>query len=1159
MDNNMIARKGTMIINRKTLFNNGWEFAKSGLDFDIIDLNSLTFEPVDIPHDWLIYNTLDLYENSIGWYRKRFSVNNKSDQTLLYFDGVYMDSTLYVNGQFAGEWKYGYSSFEHDITPFLHEGMNEIILKVVHQSPNSRWYSGAGIYRNVWLKTRSINHIVTNGIYISTKRIGNRWEVEADTEYNIVSDVRISHKIIRENRIIALSEEIVKAEGKNGVNTQRMYVEDPLLWSTDEPNLYKIVTEMDLIKTDGHGNRVIECIECIAQNIGFRTITMDPDQGLLLNGKKMKLNGVCEHHDLGALGAAFNKTALRRRFALLKEMGVNAIRTAHNMPAPELMDLADEMGFFVLSEAFDMWEKPKTTYDYARFFKEWAYRDVKSWITRDRNHPSLLMWSIGNEIYDTHADEHGQEITRMLMSYIREFDPKGNARITIGSNYMPWENAQKCADILKIAGYNYAEYLYHKHHQEHPDWIIFGSETSSVVQSRGVYHFPFEKAILSDDDEQCSALGNSTVSWGAKSHEACILAERDTTFSLGQFLWTGFDYIGEPTPYHTKNSYFGQMDTATFKKDSFYIYQAGWTDYKTNPMVHIFPYWDFNEGQIIDVRVCSNAPRIELKLNGVTIGTYDIDHKNGKQLVGWWKVPYQEGVLEAIAYDENGNIIATDVKRSFKDAKRICLKPDKEVMVADGRDLIFVEITVEDENGNMVENANNRVFVNVTGAGRLIGLDNGDSTDFDQYKGLSRRLFNGKLMAIIAASLEPGNIIVEVTSKGLVGRNIELHALPAESGVPEGISANTKNREMPCVMGSLDEIPVRKLELISHSGKVLNPLNNEIIVEAKLYPENTSYREVEWKAVNDSGIKSDIVKVEPMGLKAKITAISDGEFRIRCTSKNGTDKTKLISQLEFKTTGFGAACRNPYEFVSAGLYDYSKGEIGSGNEKGIATCRDGETQVGFNNIDFGSDGSDTITVSIFALTSEEYPFEIWEGKPYEEGSTLLANALYQKESIWNVYQEETYRLSKTLRGITSIYFVFHQKVHMKGFIFERKNRAFEKNMAAGCDNVYGDSYEIKDGKVEGIGNNVALVFNNMDFGDEGASKILISGRAPIDNTICIRFKNDQSESSQLVEFKKCDEYTERIFELDRITGRQNVTFLFLPGSKFDFAWLKFEK
>lgn len=1141
-------------MNRKILFNDGWEFAKSSLD--VTDYKSLTFEPVDIPHDWLIYNTTNLYEDSIGWYRKSFTIDNKSDQTLLYFDGVYMNSALFVNGQFAGEWKYGYSSFEHDITNFIKEGVNEILLKVVHQSPNSRWYSGAGIFRNVWLKTRSKSHIVTDGIYIHTKCNGSRWEIEVDTEFNSDTDVQISHKIIREGRIIASSAELIKAEYNN--NTQKLYVDNPLLWSTDEPNLYKIVTQMHLLKTNKHGNKSIECVECITQNIGFRTITLDPEQGFHLNGKKMKLNGVCEHHDLGALGAAFNKAALKRRFLLLKEMGVNAIRTAHNMPAPELMDLADEMGFLVLSEAFDIWERPKTSFDYARFFKDWVYKDVKSWVKRDRNHPSLLMWSIGNEIYDTHADERGQEITRMLMNYVREFDPKGNANITIGSNYMAWENAQKCADILKIAGYNYAENLYHKHHKEHPDWVIFGSETSSVVQSRGVYHFPFDKPILSDEDEQCSSLGNSTVSWGAKSHEACIIAERDAPFSLGQFLWTGFDYIGEPTPYHTKNSYFGQLDTATFKKDSFYIYQAAWTDYKSNPMIHIFPYWDFNEGQIIDVRVCSNAPRIELKLNGVTVGTHDIDFERGKQLVGWWKIPYQQGKLEAIAYDETGKIIATDVKTSFKDAKRICLKADKEVLVANGLDLIFVEITVEDENGNKVENANNRVFVNVTGAGRLVGLDNGDSTDFDQYKGLSRRLFNGKLMAIIAATFEAGGITVEVTSKGLEEGKLELQALAEQGSIIEGVSACTKNKKMPCVMGSFDEIPLRKIELISSSGQVIDRTKKEIIVEAKLHPDNTSYQEVEWSAVNDTGIKSNIANVQPMGLKAKITAIGDGDFRIRCTSKNGTDKTKLISELEFKATGIGVAYKNPYEFVSAGLYDYSKGEIGSGNEKGIATGRDGETQVGFENIDFGCDGSDTVTVPIFALTGEEYPFQIWEGLPHAEGSTLLADVIYHKESIWNVYQQETYRLSKRLIGITSVYFVFHQKVHLKGFIFERKNRAFEKNMAADCDNIYGDSYEFKGRNVEGIGNNVSLEFKNMNFDDKGISKIIISGRSAIDNTIHIRFKNEQQESNQLVEFKKTSEYSERIFELERITGKQNVTFLFLPGSDFDFAWFKFE-
>lgn len=1153
-------------MNKKILFNDGWEFAKSSLAAKSAE--GLEFKPVDLPHDWLIYNTLNLYEDSIGWYRRSYTYDGEACHVLLYFEGVYMDSTLFVNGKEMGQWKYGYSSFEHEITEALQVGDNEILMKVVHQSPNSRWYSGAGIYRNVWLKTRQKCYIATDGIYCSIRKTGNEWEVGIDTEMILEGEVQLIHTLWHQDQIVASASNFVScsnpegalpggiSDGRNiaAVNHRcTLIVENPLLWSTEEPHLYRLTTELISACTN-------QKIESITQNLGFRTIQLDPDKGLLLNGKKMKLNGVCEHHDLGALGAAFNKTALRRRFEILREMGVNAIRTAHNMPAPALMDLADEMGMLVMSEAFDMWERPKTTYDYARFFKEWAYKDVKSWVMRDRNHPSLLLWSIGNEIYDTHADGRGQEITRMLRDYVREFDPKGNAAVTIGSNYMPWENARKCADILKIAGYNYAERYYQKHHEEHPDWVIFGSETGSVVQSRGVYHFPYEKPVLADDDEQCSSLGNSQVSWGAKSPEACIAAERDAHFSLGQFLWTGFDYIGEPTPYHTKNSYFGQIDTATFKKDSFYIYQAAWIDYKAKPMVHILPYWDFNPGQIIDVRVISNAPKVELQLNGVTVGTYDIDFSKGTQFFGWWKVPYEKGELKAIAFDETGRVVATASRKSFGEAKRICLKADKNWLVANGTDLIFVEITTEDEDGNPVENANNRVRVEVTGAGRLVGLDNGDSTDYDPYKGLSRRLFNGKLMAVIAATLETGEIHMKVSSRGLESQYLTFKALPAQGEDLTGVSCIIGNEEMPCVMGNFEEIPLRKIELSSDAGQSFSAAMRQITVKAKLYPENTSYREVEWSAVNDAGILTNIAKVEASGLEAKVTAIGDGEFRLRCTSKNGSDKTKIISQLEFKASGIGKVYKDPYDFIAGGFYDYSKGEIGNGNDKGVATGRDGETQVGFRNLDFGRYGSDKITVPIFALNDDPYPLQIWEGMPGEDGSEMLADVVYQKPCKWNVYQEETWQLSRKLRGITSICFVLHNKVHIKGFSFEKQSRAFDRNAAAQSDYIYGDSYVIRDDKVEGIGNNVSLKFEDMDFGEEGASRLVICGQSPIEkNTIHIRFEDEDCIMNRLVEFMYSDGYVERVFDLGRVTGTQKVTFLFLPGSKFDFAWFRFER
>ncbi|WP_272040128.1 glycoside hydrolase family 2 TIM barrel-domain containing protein [Paenibacillus sp. JJ-100] len=1184
-------------MNEKRQFNEGWHFAKSGLG--VTEPGDLSFEPVELPHDWLIYNTLDLYEDSIGWYRKTFQYVRDEQQVLLCFDGVYMDSSVYVNGQLVGEWKYGYSAFEHEIKSALVEGDNEILVKVVHQSPNSRWYSGAGIYRNVWLKTRCRNHIITDGIYVAIQQHPDAWQVEVDTELRLAQDQRaeLVHTILYQGQVVASSQAEVLAniteEGMEEndadtglekgndvealINSQQLLIQSPDLWSPDTPNLYDLVTELRLISED----QAEEVIESVQQRIGFKHVRMDASEGFYLNGVNMKMNGVCEHHDLGALGAAFNETALRRRFVLLKEMGVNAIRTAHNMPAKEFMELADEMGMLVVSEAFDMWERAKTPYDYARFFPEWSYRDVRSWVRRDRNHVSLVMWSIGNEIYDTHADERGQEVTRMLMEYVQEFDPKGNARVTIGSNYMPWENAQKCADIVKLAGYNYAEKYYDQHHAEHPDWIIYGSETSSVVQSRGIYHFPYEQPVLDDDDEQCSALGNSTTSWGAKSPEYCILAERDHPYSLGQFLWTGFDYIGEPTPYHTKNSYFGQLDTATFPKDSYYIYQAAWTDYKKKPMVHLFPYWDFSPGQIIDVRVCSNAPRIELQLNGKTIGTYDIDHAKGTQLSGWWKVPYEAGELKAIAYDEHGNVIATDVQRSFGDASKLRLQSDRQQLRADGTDLIFAEITVEDEAGNPVHNANNRVQVKVSGAGRLLGLDNGDSTDYDPYKGVSRRLFSGKLMAIIGSTNVSGEVRIEVSSEGLQGAALAIEAVAAnEKAEVEGVRVQEhvfmKNEERPVLTGSANEIPLRKIEIISESGQLLDPSNPELVVTAKLYPENTSYRDLEWSAVNDAGIVSNIAKVDVLSEGAvdggstrsmndhqhmvKVSAMGDGAFRLRATSRNGTDKTKLISQLEFRAQGLGTAYKDPYGFITGGLYDYAKGDVGNGNERGVATSRDGETHVGFRNIDFGPYGSDTITIPIFALSSEDYFIQIWEGMPDEEGSTMIADVVYDKESIWNVYQEETYRLSKRLKGITSICFVLKQKIHIKGFSFECQSRAFELNAAASCDHLYGDSFTVREDRVEGIGNNVSLEFEQMDFTSEGASKLVIYGASPIDkNTIHIRFSGADGQHNQLVEFTQSKGYEERSFELERVSGEQKVTFIFLPGSQFDFGWFRFEK
>ncbi|MBD5454872.1 MAG: glycoside hydrolase family 2 protein [Lachnospiraceae bacterium] len=1135
-------------MNKKLLWNEGWSFLKTpaGTGFDQAKAREQEFMPVDIPHDWLIYDALNLYEDSTGWYRKSFHYEeDRSKRAFLIFEGIYMDSTVYINGDRAGEWKYGYSTFDLEITDHLKQGENEIMVSACFLSPNSRWYSGAGIYRNVWFKVTERTYLPENAVYINTRmqKAGEfllclAGEIKGEEE----GKARLSFRLFDEKGQTVDMEPIAISENKG-----KYLVKNVKLWDVEAPILYTLKTQLIL---DGELTGQQE------EKFGFRYTEFSADHGFFLNGRHLKLNGVCEHHDLGALGAAFNRSAMRRKFRILKEMGVNAVRGSHNMMAPGFVELADEMGILLISEAFDMWERPKTTYDYARFFKDWSAKDVESWVKRDRNHPSVIMWSIGNEIYDTHADERGMEITVYLKKLVEKYDAGMNARVTMGSNYMPWENAQKCADIVKAAGYNYSEKYYLEHHEKHPDWIIYGSETSSIVQSRGVYHFPLKAGILAEEDEQCSALGNSAVSWGARSMEECAVRDRDMEFSMGQFIWTGFDYIGEPTPYHTKNAYFGQSDTAGFKKDSYYVWQSVWTDYKKAPMVHVFPYWDFNEGQLIDVRVCSNGPFVELFLNGRSLGRQELTHEkgSGSHIIADYQVPYEKGVLAAVAYDEMGKEIAREEKRSFGNSDEIVITPENTRLYADGRDLLFLEIGTIDKEGNRVENACDRVRVRVTGAGRLIGLDNGDSTDYDSYKGISRRLFNGKLLAIIQADTKPGKIQAEVTGKGLKGAAFVCESIPAEN-----IEASIEeSRERQIILGSEDEIPVRKVTLRTLDGQLFTKDKDVITVEALIEPPSATDRELVFKAVNDTGVSVRAVDLMQEGNRVTMKAKGDGSFRLFALSKSGSDKVRVMSQLEFCIEGLGQAYLDPYDFISGSLYTSFKGEVGNGNEKGVATARDGETVVSFSNLDFGNVGSDEITIPIFALSSEEYPIQIWEGIPGEEDCELLAEVVYQKPSVWNTYQPDTYKLGKRLKGITTISFLLRQKVHIKGFSFTRYEKAWLLHQAKEADAVYGDSFVRTENAVEKIGNNVSFVFTEMDFAAKGARELAIKGRTgKKGDTIHVRFFNGTEEIKQIVEFPGSEEYSLLHFKLEPVRGKWDVTFVFLPGSSFDFESFQF--
>lgn len=1170
-------------MNQKKLWNDGWYFlkTKAGTSYEQAAERTQEFMAVDIPHDWLIYDSLNLYEDGTGWYRKKFVYGQDKDKkAFITFEGIYMDSSVYINGVKAGEWKYGYSAFTLDVTDFLKTGENEIMVSVCFLSPNSRWYSGAGIYRNVWFNTTEKTYLPENAVYVSSKKQADgsfALRIETEIAGNKKDKTKLEFRLYdekgKEVEIDAADNAAAETGNSeksaacsktgNTVIIRNYNVKDVQLWDIDSPVLYTIQA---ILSADG------EILHQDEQRIGFRYVEYTTDRGFFLNGRHIKLNGVCEHHDLGALGAAFNKSAMRRKYRILKEMGVNAVRGTHNMMAPGALELADEMGILIISEAFDMWERPKTEYDYARFFREWSAKDVASWIRSERNHPSIIFWSIGNEIYDTHADAHGLEITRYLRDEVEKHDPMKNARVTFGSNYMPWENTQKCADILKMAGYNYAEKYYEEHHKAHPDWVIYGSETSSIVQSRGVYHFPLKAGILAEEDEQCSALGNSSTSWSAKSMEICATMDRDMEFSLGQFIWSGFDYIGEPTPYHTKNSYFGQIDTAGFPKDSFYVWQSAWTDYRKKPMVHIFPYWDFNEGQLIDVRVCSNAPYVELFVNGRSLGKQHLTHEagSGSHIIADYQVPYEKGTLTAVAYDYDGNETAKEEKHSFGNSDSIVIVPDSTRVKADGRDLLFFTISTVDTQGNPVENACDRMNVKVSGQGRLIGLDNGDSTDFDSYKGTSRRLFNGKLLAIVQADLTPGEIKVEVTGKGLNGASVTCESYecgcgekPDDRGCDKQTAAAVTtleaNKETPVVLGKAGEIPVRKIVLKSLNGQQFTKENDTITVEAYIEPPQADDKELVFRAVNDTGVPTNLISLEYEKNRAVMKAKGDGSFRLFAMSKSGTDKTRVLSQLEFSIDGFGQAYMNPYEFVSGSLYtSVAKGDVGCGNERGVATGRDGDTIICYDNLDFGNVGSDEITIPIFALDDKEYPIQIWEGVPGEEGSEMIADVIYQKPSIWNVYQEDTYKLNKRLKGITCISFHVYQKVHIKGFSFAKYEKAWQELKAGDADAVYGDSFVRNGDMIEGIGNNVTLEFTDMDFGSVNIKGIVIDGRAHNgSNTIHVRMYNGVDEIKQIVEFPESSEYILREFNLEPVNGKWDVSFVFLPGSNFDFGSFRF--
>lgn len=1127
------------------LFNDGWQFCLCDIGTELSALPGRHWYDVELPHDWLINDASKLYETGEGWYRRSLpcSAEQLSGRVLLNFDGVYMNSTLFVNGKEAGSWTYGYSAFEHDITDFLHEGENELLLRVSHQSPNTRWYSGAGIFRDVMLKLRPAAYIGTNGVYIhSAPQPEGGWTTEVETDVvGEASDIRMLLEVF-DPAGASMGGYGLEAhfDGGHEKFTASFNSTDPELWSVDDPMLYTL--KISLYSGS-------ELLDCVNETFGYRTAEFDPDRGFLLNGEPVKLHGVCMHHDLGALGSALNEAALARQLRIMKEMGVNAIRTSHNMPARQLVQLCDEMGLLVDSEAFDMWEKPKTEFDNHRFFTEHAERDVRSWIERDRNHPCIIMWSIGNEINDT-IDPHGLDITKRLYEYVLKYDPKGNAAPTIGSNYMGDENAQKCSDVVKLAGYNYSEYLYDEHHAKYPGWVIYGSETASAVRSRGIYRFPAELPLLTGEDCQCSSLDNSVVGWGSSAMKSWRL-DRDCPFCCGQFIWTGFDYIGEPTPYNTKNSYFGIVDTAGFPKDIYYFYQSVWVSPEQKKVLHIVPsYWDFIPGQEIDVLIYSNARDVELFLNGKSIGSHVMELETSQDMRAHFKVPFEPGVLRVVGHFADGSE-CSEVLHTPSDPAAVVLTSDKETLLADGRDIAFVEISTVDVNGIPVGNARNRIRVEVSGAGRLVGLDNGDSTDYDSYKGDNRRLFSGKLLAMIESTLEPGEITVRAYSEGL--ENAELRLVSENCGEVSGVSVVTENKFPAVCRAYTGEVPARLL-LPEVDVNSFDPERRSAEIRAKLLPENCTYDDISWSVVRRNGVESSLAQVEGSGRSAVVTAKGDGEFFVRAMVHNGAEHPQVIADIPFTAEGLGAAVRDAYSFISASTLDSSNVPTNI-IEDGALSNFDGRTVMTYSDIDFGKTGSQIISLSVG--TCFDMPVEVWEGTP--DDGKLICRVDFGNNGHWCGFAGQDFALAERLTGVRTISVVIDSRVIFGGFSFVPIERAYDTNWVGEADSVYGDDYRIDGRRVADIGNNVIINYERLDFGEGGSEALIISGETgnPM-NQIQLRYTPaGGAQKTVLLEFQQ-DGGREQRFDIPKLSGVNDVSFVFMPGSRFDFDWFRFE-
>lgn len=781
---------GQMNMRSTASFNSNWKFFPGdNPDAKNVGFNDVGWVNLNLPHDWSIELPFDstsptgngggALRGGTAWYRKTFEVpaSSKQKQVFIDFDGVYMNSEVWINGHYLGIRPYGYSSFRYNLTPYLKFGKesNTIAVKVDNsKQPNSRWYSGSGIYRNVWLVTSNNIFVEHWGSFISTPQV-SRQSASIRLDLQISNAAKNGQKIKLISNIYDASNKLVATNSEDQTITDELKsstqfsIRTPHLWSFQSPYLYKAVTQIML---DG------KAIDNYTTVFGIRSFFFDSNKGFFLNGQSVKINGVCNHSDLGCLGTAINTRALERQLEILKAMGCNGIRTSHNPPAPELLDLCDKMGFIVMDEAFDMWKMPKNPFDYHLYWDQWHKRDLEDMILRDRNHPSVFIWSIGNEIPEQ-GDPSGTPIAKELAGIVRSLDtsrPVVSACDQPGnSNYIIKSGA------LDLIGYNYHQGMYPGFQQLFPGKKFISTESVSGLETRGHYDlFPSDSIrrwperwdkpfYTGNPDWTVSAYDNVSAPWGS-THEETWKIMKKYPFLSGQFIWTGFDYMGEPTPYPwpARSSYFGIIALAGFPKDVYYLYQSEWTD-KT--VLHLLPHWNWQAGNTVDVWAYYNhADEVELLLNGKSLGTRK---KQGDDLHVMWRVAYTPGTLKAITR-LNGRIVKqTEIKTAGAPAK-IILTADRKSIKADGKDLSFVTVTIVDKYGNKVPDAANLVQFEINGPAKIAAVDNGSETSMESFRGNQRKAFNGMCLAVIQSDTKPGAVHVKAQSNGLATSTLTL-------------------------------------------------------------------------------------------------------------------------------------------------------------------------------------------------------------------------------------------------------------------------------------------------------------------------------------------------------------------------------------------------